>query len=66
MRFLFHPFDFRILRENSFKHPLVNNNVVYVKGAQINPERGFRFPLSRVDLVQILQGVKRVNLVQIL
>ena len=36
MRFLFHSFDFRILRENSFKHPLVNNHVVNVKGAQIN------------------------------
>ena len=31
-----------------------------------NSERGFRFFLSRVDLVQILQGVKRVDLVQIL
>ena len=36
MRFLFHSFDFRILRENSFQQPLVNNHVVYVKGAQIN------------------------------
>ena len=36
MRFLFHSFDFRILRENLFKYPLVNNHVVYVKGAQIN------------------------------
>ena len=27
MRFLFHSFDFQILRENSFKHPLVNNHV---------------------------------------